>query len=206
MTGPMPTRRSWWQANKLALLSLLFVLPLAISASSFRLATTYLPWTYYNGHTGDGPVRLQQAYVANEVEIRIDVTVELTVAKPFGDIGGVTAVPGATLWGVKLHLSAAPDVVLDNCSIKLVDSHGDLYGTAGGKNLGTTAYASGLQCVPEGAEGPSYDYFTQTITPSAKPRPASWDAAAVIAVPSNVKPVAVRIFWHEPDYVELTIP
>jgi hypothetical protein len=211
MSAPEPVRVAspgWLRRNRWALISLVLLIPLAVLASSFRMINVYLPWTYHARHaSSDGRVHLQQTYNGNERDITIDVTASLFAVDHGTTFGKISAVPGSTLWKVSVSLYAEPDVILNGCSVWLVDGQEREYGTEGGK---TAEYSSDLQdraaCVPKNAPGPKYDYFSNAITPSEVTRPPSWCFDVYIAVPSDVKPTKVRLGWHEPDYVELELP
>jgi len=198
----------WLRRNRWALISLVFLIPLALLASSFRMFNVYLPWTYHVRHAAsDGRVHLQQTYNGNERDISIDVDAALFAVDHGPSFTEVSAAPGSTLWKVTVSLYAEPDVILSGCTVWLVDDQGREYGTSGGKTAESSSdLGDPAPCVPAQAPGPRYDYFTNTITPSEVTRPRSWCFDAYIAVPSDVKPTTVRLGWHEPDYIELELP
>lgn len=204
----VPTRPAtgWWRRNRLALIGLVVLVPLALLTASFRMVAVYVPWSWVIAHPSDGaPVRLVQTYPANERTFTIDVTVSLAGVRS-GPVADVTSVSGTSLWQADFGFEADPEAVLEACRVRFVDAQGREYDTHSGLEVGLDAPIRSLQtCLPEGAEGPSYDYFSDQVTPSEQPRPRSWRSLVVAALPQGVTPVAVRIGFHQPDYVEFRL-
>ena len=201
------TTPTWWQRNRLALLSLLLIGPLALLSASFRLINVYLPWTYHVAHTdASGTVRLAQTYrYWSELSTAIEVTARVESATQVTQIGKVRAAPVSVLWQVTLTLAADPKAMLDVCTMWLADDAWRQDGTQAGK-VGDMFDPTWLPaCVPKGAEGPRYDIVQEQVVQSDAPRPPTWTAVALVAVPEGVTPTHVILAYQEPDYIDLRI-
>ena len=195
----------WWRRNRIALLLLPVLAALAALSASFVMLTLYLPWEYHRAHvsTDGSPVHLQQSYVDGDRVVSVDVTVRIVDVRTAATEGDVTAAPGSRLWVVYFGLQAPADSVLEICQVTLVDAAGRVYGTNGGTTTTGAPTFGVTTCVPEGATGPRIGF--PGMPDDSTPRPESWGHQAVIAVPEDVQPVAARIGWHQPDYVELPL-
>ena len=204
-TGPS---RTWWRRNRLALAALLPMLVLAMGASSFRHATIYRPTTFSQGQVSTtASHRFVATETIGEVTITRDVTITVTSLSSTDRSGSVAAAPGTSVHQVELRFAAAPEVPLSQCVVELLDADGRVFGTTGGKvTAGTsrddTAYPA---CTPPDAPGPQLELDGTVLPPSRLPRPATWPVTALIAMPTGVTPVAVRVHWGPPHFAELRL-
>lgn len=206
------TRRSWWRRNRLWLALLVPLLVVALGASSFRLATLYLPWEWSRPTVAEGSSGvLRQTYVELDGETRDrEVRVSVVAVTPHTTLGDARAVDGAVLWNVELELSAAPDQFLSGCEVEVQDADGDRYdfrsGLGPAEEGGMFLPPVLVLCVPEDAPGPTVEPLTGELIPSPVERPGSWRQEVLIAIPEGVEPDAVRIGWHQPEYLVLDVP
>lgn len=198
----------WWRRNRLWLALLVPLLALALAASSYRLTTLYLPWQWSRPQVVARTGTFTQTFRDTErVTWTRTVTVTVQQVARTTVVAGEAAAPGAQLWLVELEFAAAPDQLLDGCTIELEDAAGTIYGGSGAKvdragRPQLTAQRSA--CVPQDAPGPTRD-FTGELVPSPIERPPRWTSAASLALPGDVEPVAVRVLWDKPDYLKLTL-
>lgn len=205
---------TWWRRNAGWLLALIPALLLALAASSFRLTQLYLPWEWSQPIVAGGPVgTLEQNYLGTDDErYHREVTVEVLGATSVREFEGHAAIVGATLWRVDLKLSAAPDQMLSECTIELVDAEGTRYGFDGGRRAADpddTFYSSTVvrpSCVPRDAPGPRLHPITGGPIDSPEPRPDSWELSTSVVIPEGYEPQQVRIAWNHPVYLVLDIP
>lgn len=199
----------WWRRNRTWVFLLLPLVALAVAASSFRLTTLYLRWEWSQPTVLRAPGVFTQSF--QDVE---DVRRTRTVTLGVDQVARTTvfdedqAAPGAQLWLVELTFAAAPDQMLDNCTIELEDAAGVRYDSTGAKvdSRGKTeSMPARPACVPVDAPGPRVD-FTGEVVPSPVERPASWQVQAALALPAGVEPTAVRVMWDKPGYAKLIIP
>lgn len=206
--------RLWWRRNAVWLALLVPALLLALGLSAFRLTTLYLPWEWSRPTLADGPVGTleQRFHGADDQWHQRTVTVEVLSVAAVPDLDEGAAVPGATLWKVDLSFSAAPDQLLDGCTIELVDGEGTVYGFAGGRTAADptnplyTPPLMGPGCVPRDAPGPALDGFTGELVPSPEVRPETWEITTSMVLPEGREPEHVRIGWTRPSHLVLDIP
>lgn len=211
MTAPVPPPPTWWRRNRLWLALLLPLLALAISASSFRMLRLYLPWEWSRpvvAHATTGTLR-QGFRGADNAERTREVTVSVLSATPQQQVDRAGAVPGGTLWRVELELSAAPDQILDGCTVELTDADGTRYGHSAGQQQADDRFFLPpvlIDCVPPDAPGPRLAPFTGVLEPSPTERPPTWRQTVAIAMPAGVEPTSVRIMWSLPEFLVLELP
>ena len=185
---------------------------LAILASSFRMVTLYLPWEWSRPIVAHGPsATLRQSFLgSDDQQYTREVTVTVISTASADRFGDAAAAPGATLWRVQLQFEAAPDQMMELCTVQLVDATGTRYGhdagqvaADGSQNNPTRMH---LSCVPQDAPGPRLEPFTGDPVPSPVERPRSWRLDYVFATPLNVTPHEVRVGFDKPEYLVLQLP
>lgn len=207
-------RSPWWARNRGWAIALVPLLVCATLACSQRLVNLYLPWDD-NGHRISGQDRrgeLHQEFVVTDTVNKTSATAEITVAVQVTDVqvvenenGKITAEEGAQLWQVDLEFTAEPDQILTYCSVQL-EADGVRYGFMEAK-VHSSPYAgiAPLSCVPEETPGPSFNLLTSEVTETTPPRPRTWSRSLTFALPTDVVPQALRLWWHHPVYLYIPL-
>ncbi len=197
---------AWWRRNRAWLIALPFLLALALLASSQRLINSYLPWEPYIAVTvRDGEIDFRQRQrLSDGQEFERRVHVRLLGVTQTEEFDGIIASDGATLWRVDLEFEAAPDQLLDPCTIELV-ANNVRYSAKAGKELATSsnwrASLTTIRCVPQDTPGPKIEAFTTNVKENTPPRPTQWSNSAALALPTGVTPESLMLWWSTPEYL-----
>lgn len=206
-------RQTWWRRERLSLVLLPLALVAAIAASSSRVHDFW--WA--QGFRSEAPVSaagiatVDLTYDDGFLTYPIRAEVSLGSATPVTELPGADApvrVPtGSRLWLVDLAWTADPDVVLTGCSVALVDRDGRRY-DASVNDFDANAPIAYNACVPDETPGPvpqPGSTETPTVEQGQQSRPESYATTAYVIAPEDVRPVAARVWWLLPDYVELPV-
>lgn len=214
----------WWRANRRWLLVLPVALLVAVALSSGRLVRYWLPEQRYDAVTGTGStVHYEETYVDAGGEKLREVTIELLAVAPADtidpgdDLGGEVDVLGrlpeeTRLWAVDLSYTADPDVVLNDCTVALVDDDGREHTSNVTERLFSVtsllpfpAYGG---CVPQEAPGPSFVLGLGIDEEYAgQPRPASFEVRTYVLMPDDAVPETLRVWWGRglPRFAQLDL-
>ena len=203
---------SWWRRNRLWTALLVPLLLAALSASSFRLVTLYLPWEWSRPTVAGATAgTLRQTFLAFDGTRRHrEVRVAVVGLERHESIGDAKAAAGGVLWRIELRLEAAPDQLLQGCNVELTDAAGTRYDYRSGLVAASDdSYFQPpvlIDCVPTDAPGPTLDPLSGEPVPSPVERPSTWRQEVLIAMPEGVTPTALRIGWSRPEYLVLQLP
>lgn len=198
-------KRRWWRDNALALILLGPAIAAALFASSYRLTELYRPSlpTHQLPASGDSGTYTSSFRIANTTYERT-IDVRLVSVTEVGVLHGKQAVDGAKQWAVSFAFTADPSVPADSCTIELYDEAGNVYHPRSA--LVDTPGAEPLfrvdDCLVPGEEGPMVNAFTGKLEESGAPRPPSWRSTIGFAMPDDVVPAKVRIYWDTPNYLD----
>ena len=119
----------------------------------------------------------------------------------------VTKPLGSSLWRVRLHFRADPDIVLRGCHVAIMDKRGNRYEeeTSDYQTDGTTPT---YLCAPEDTPGPQVQVGSTAppaLEPGDDPRPRSYDTDSYITTTDSAVPTSVRVWFFPPKYAELPV-
>lgn len=206
-------RQTWWRRERLAIALLPLILVAAIAASSSRVHDFW--WA--RGFHSEGPItaagvatvdtRYDDGFLTYPIRAKISLTSAAPVTELPDAYGPLKIPTGSRLWLVDLAWSADPDLALTGCNVALVDRDGNRY------DASINAFEANAPivydaCVPDDARGPvpTVGSTKAPALPAGQPpRPESYSTTAYVIVPVDVRPVAARVWWFLPDYVELPL-
>ncbi len=206
-------RRTWWRRERLAVLLLPLILVGAIAATSSRVHDFWWVKDFRSEAPVDaaGVATVDLQYDDGFLTYPIRARVSLESASPVSQLPEADApvrIPtGSRLWLVGLAWTADPDVALRDCRVALVDGDGNRYDSTVNAFEANAPIAYNA-CVPDETPGPVPRFGSAeapAVEPGQQPRPESYSTTAYVLLPEDVEPVAARVWWILPDYVDLPI-
>lgn len=202
----------WWRRERRALLLLPVALIAVLVASGSRIDEYWWSRGFHEkAELTDGWAQIKDEY--DDGHLAYPIRAEVA----FDSIRRVDGVPGAAfgtkvatggqLWEIKLRWKADPNVALVGCNLALFDAEGVRYDA--GPN-GWDASSAGLRdsCLPLDTAGPRPQPGSTEppkLSDYEGPRPETWQSTAYALTKAGAKPVAVRIWYFLPRYVELPV-
>ena len=134
-------------------------------------------------------------------DTRRSVQVSLVDVTPStGGPDGSLTLRGTDAYAVRLDFRAAPDQELRPCKVALIGADGQRY---------DVPMQPASPCLPQDHPGPEASIVQGqprgVVTPGEE-RPASWQVAPIVVTDEGARPVAVRVWFSFPRYVELRLP
>lgn len=208
---------AWLRLNRAWLIALPVAALVAALLGSGRLVLYWLPEQQYQAVRGAGEVHFTETFVDLDGEHVRDVTVEVLQVVPTTEMeyGGATVTPempsGTTLWAVDLRMAADPDVVLDDCTVAIMDESGRLHASSSTMSLvtveGRSIFIASEWCVPADAPGPSARFFDFQQDDDLPSRPEVFEVRSYVITPQDVTPERIRTWWARgvPRFAEITL-
>ena len=202
----------WWRRERRALLLLPIALIAVLAASGSRVDEYWWSRGFHEkAEIVDGWAQIEDEYDDGHLTYPIRAELTLDSVRPVegvpGAAFGTKVAKGGQLWEIKLRWKADPNVSLVGCNLALFDADGVRYDAG---PTGWDASSAGLadKCLPVGTAGPR-PVLGSTEPPRLsefeEPRPEAWQSTAYALTKSGAKPVAVRVWYFLPRYVELPV-
>lgn len=206
-------RQTWWRRERVAIILLPLILIGVIAATSSRVHDYW--WA--RGFHAEAPIsstgvatvdiRYDDGFLTYPIRAKVSLESARAVTELPDAYGPLKIPTGSRLWLVDLAWEADPDVPLTGCMVALVDRDGNRYGAT------INAFEANAPivynaCVPDETPGPVPEFGSTEVpalAPGEQPRPETYSTTAYVIVPQDVRPVAARVWWLLPDYVELPI-
>lgn len=189
---------SWLRRNRWGLVLLLPALAAALIGASFRLTTGWAAFSYWREHP---PVGFAQHFSLDGVDYFRQVDVRLVASSVLEFPPGANRPADTTLLQLDVGFAAPPDSPLSACTVTLVDGQGRSFTPIGGMDDGDVTTQAG--CVPVAAPGPIATGLD--LPDSGEQRPASWERGMIFLLPTDARPVALRLGWTPPDVVVIPL-